>query len=106
MCQFHQRYYVQIFCTNLVLAAFSSYVLALAKKFVQKMCANNVDEIDTIMSFYFSVDLKINVQCRPKNTYQNCLPTLKKSTLTRPPTIGCLRVRCVRILVSENKPQH
>ncbi len=30
-CQFHQRFYVRIFCTNVVLAAFSSYVLALAK---------------------------------------------------------------------------
>jgi len=35
--------YVQIFRTNVV---FSSYVLALSKKFVQKICAFNVDEID------------------------------------------------------------
>ena len=41
-CQFHQHLYVRIFCTNVVLAAFSSYALALAKKFIQK----NVDEID------------------------------------------------------------
>jgi len=29
-CQFHQRFDLQIFCTNVVSAAFSSYVLALA----------------------------------------------------------------------------
>ncbi len=45
-CQFHQRFYERIFRTIGVLAAFSSYVLALAKKIVQKMCAFNVDEID------------------------------------------------------------
>jgi len=31
-CQFHQRFCVQIFRKNIVLAAFSNYVLALAKK--------------------------------------------------------------------------
>ncbi len=45
-CQFHQRFYVRIFCTSGISTAFSSYILALAKKFVQKMRAFNVDEID------------------------------------------------------------
>jgi len=31
VCQFQQHFYVQIFHTNVVLAAFSSYILALAK---------------------------------------------------------------------------
>jgi len=35
-CQFHQHFYVQIFRTNGVLAAFSSYVLALAKNSYEK----------------------------------------------------------------------
>jgi len=35
-CQFHQRFYIQIFCTNVVLSAFSSYVLALAKNLYEK----------------------------------------------------------------------
>ncbi len=35
-CQFHQRFYVRIFHTNKVLAAFSSYVLALAKSLYKK----------------------------------------------------------------------
>ncbi len=30
-CQFHQRFYIQIFHTNVVSAAFPSYILALAK---------------------------------------------------------------------------
>jgi hypothetical protein len=34
--QFHQRFYVRIFRTNVVLAAFSSYVLALAKNSYKK----------------------------------------------------------------------
>ncbi len=37
-CQFHQRFYVQIFRTTGVSAAFSSYVLALAKNSYKK-CA-------------------------------------------------------------------
>ncbi len=37
-CQFHQHFYVQIFCTNVVSAAFSSYVLVLAKNSYKK-CA-------------------------------------------------------------------
>ncbi len=37
-CQFHQRFYVQIFHTNGISTAFSSYVLALAKKLYKK-CA-------------------------------------------------------------------
>ncbi len=46
-CQFHQCFYIQIFRTNVVSAAFSSYVLAMAKiKIVQKMCELNIDEID------------------------------------------------------------
>ncbi len=39
-------FFVRIFCTNGVSAAFSSYVLAFAKKFIRKMRAFNVDEID------------------------------------------------------------
>jgi len=35
-CQFHQHFYVQIFCMNIVSAAFSSYVLALAKNSYKK----------------------------------------------------------------------
>ncbi len=35
-CQFHQRFYVQIFHTNVVSAAFSSYILALAKNSYKK----------------------------------------------------------------------
>ena len=41
--------YVQIFCTNVV---FSSYVLALSKKFVRKIRAFNVDEIDRRCQFH------------------------------------------------------
>ncbi len=37
-CQFHQRFYVRNFCTNVVSADFSSYVLALANFFYKK-CA-------------------------------------------------------------------
>ncbi len=39
-------FYVRIFRRKFVSAAFSSYILALAKKFVLKMHAYNVDEID------------------------------------------------------------
>jgi len=35
-CQFHQRFYVRIFHTNVVLAAFSCYILALAKNLYEK----------------------------------------------------------------------
>jgi len=53
--QFHQHFYVQIFRTNDVLAAFSSHVPAafsshvpaLASKFRTKNARLNVDEIDT-----------------------------------------------------------
>ena len=34
--QFHQRFYVQIFCTDVISAAFSSYILALAKNSYKK----------------------------------------------------------------------
>jgi hypothetical protein len=34
--QFHQRFYVRIFRTNIVSAAFSSYILALAKNLYKK----------------------------------------------------------------------
>jgi hypothetical protein len=44
--QFHQCFYVQIFRTNVVSAAFSSYILALAKNSYEKSRAYNVDEID------------------------------------------------------------
>ena len=37
-CQFHQRFYVRIFRTNVVLAAFSRYILALNKLSYEK-CA-------------------------------------------------------------------
>ncbi len=47
--QFHQHFYVQIFCTNIVSAAFSSYVPALAPKFRMKNARVNIDEIDTWM---------------------------------------------------------
>ncbi len=36
-CQFHQRFYIQIFHTNVVLAAFSSYILDLAKNSYKKL---------------------------------------------------------------------
>ncbi len=36
VCQFQQRFYVRIFHTNVVLAAFSSYILALAKNLYEK----------------------------------------------------------------------
>jgi hypothetical protein len=45
--QFHQHFFVRIFRTNVVLAAFSSYVLALASKFRTKNARVNDDEIDT-----------------------------------------------------------
>ncbi len=35
-CQFHQRFYVRFFRTNIISAAFSSYVLALAKNLYKK----------------------------------------------------------------------
>jgi hypothetical protein len=40
-CKFHQRFYVQIFCTNVVSAAFSSYNLALVKNSYKK-CAQKM----------------------------------------------------------------
>jgi len=40
-CQFHQRFYVQIFHTKVVSAAFSSYILALAKNSYEK-CARKM----------------------------------------------------------------
>ena len=36
MCQFHQRFFARFFRTNVVLAAFSSYVLALSKNSYEK----------------------------------------------------------------------
>jgi len=45
-------FYVRIFCTKVVLAAFSSYVLALAKNLYKKLCTKNVDEIDGRCQFY------------------------------------------------------
>jgi len=35
-CQFQQHFYVQIFHTNIIWAAFSSYILALAKNLYKK----------------------------------------------------------------------
>jgi len=43
-CQFHQRFYVQIFRISV---AFSSYVLALAKNLYEKCARKNFDETDT-----------------------------------------------------------
>jgi len=58
-CQFHQRFYVQIFRTNVVLAAFSSYVLASASKFRTKNASVNVDEIDgRIRSQFHQLDFE------------------------------------------------
>jgi len=45
--QFCQHFYVRIFRTNVILAAFSSYIPALASKFRTKNARLNVDEIDT-----------------------------------------------------------
>jgi len=45
-CQFHQRHTREKFVRKSFSAAFSSYVLALAPKFVRKMRTFNVDEID------------------------------------------------------------
>ncbi len=45
--QFHQCFFTCFFHTNVVLAAFSSYVLALTPKFRTKNARVNVDEIDT-----------------------------------------------------------
>jgi len=50
--QFHQHFYVRIFRPNGISAAFSSYILALAKKFVRKMRMFNVDEIDGRSQFH------------------------------------------------------
>jgi hypothetical protein len=44
--QFHQHFYVRIFCTNVVSAASSSYILALTPKFQTKNASISVDEID------------------------------------------------------------
>jgi len=41
-CQFHQRFYVQIFHTYVFLAAFSSYVLALAKNLYEKFARSTL----------------------------------------------------------------
>jgi len=41
-CQFHQHFFVQIFCTNILSAAFSNYVLALAKKLYEKRARKTV----------------------------------------------------------------
>jgi hypothetical protein len=49
-CQFHQHFHVQIFRTKVVSAAFTTNMqLEKAAKttFVQKICTENVDEIDT-----------------------------------------------------------
>jgi hypothetical protein len=45
--QIHQHFHVRIFRTNVVSAAFSSYVPALASKVGTKNARVNVDEIDT-----------------------------------------------------------
>jgi len=45
-CQFHQRHMREKFIQKSFLAAFSSHVLALAPKFVQKTRTYKVDEID------------------------------------------------------------
>jgi len=54
-CQFHQCFYVQIFRTNVVSAAFSHYVVALAPKFRTKNVCVNFDEIDgrSTTTFHF-----------------------------------------------------
>ncbi len=49
--QFHQHFYVQIFCTNIILAAFSSYVLALAKIFVQKCARKMSMKLTVVINF-------------------------------------------------------
>jgi len=62
-------FYVQIFRTNVVLAAFSScmYIVKAAEMtFVQKFVRKNVDEIDTRCSGTFLLDmseLKILLRC-------------------------------------------
>jgi len=51
-CQFHQHFYVPIFCTNVVSADFSSYVSALAPKFCTENARVNVDEIESRCQFH------------------------------------------------------
>ena len=38
-----------------------------------------------LMSYYFSIDLKLNLDFRPKNVCKKGLSTLQNSTLSRPP---------------------
>ncbi len=58
--QFHQRFYIQIFRTKVVLAAFSSYILALAKKLFKK-CARL-----TLMKFTVELGTKLFSELKKK----------------------------------------
>jgi hypothetical protein len=69
-CQFHQHLYVQIFCTNVVSAAISSYmyvVKAAETTFVRKIHIFNIDEIDTseksseILTFLTNINISPNI---------------------------------------------
>jgi len=78
-----------------------SWELKVFISFLILNCPNLTYQGDTKVKHYkvdklvlnFLVDLKRNLQFRPKNIYQKCLSTLKNSTLSRPPdtlTTQCL----------------
>jgi len=61
-CQFHQPFYVRIFRMNVISAAFSTYVLALAPKFCTKMRASTLmkltaGKLDFINDFFVSFEV-------------------------------------------------
>jgi len=63
-CQFHQHCYVQIFCTNVVSAAFSSYVLALAKNSYKKCSRKMLMKLTKRRTFFVSFANYYSFQCK------------------------------------------
>jgi hypothetical protein len=59
-CQFHQRFLYTFFVRKSFLAAFSSYVLALAPKFHMKNACVYIDEIDTSMAAFLQNNVLLN----------------------------------------------
>ncbi len=51
-CQFNQHFYVRIFRTNVVSAAFSSYVLALAKNSYRKRARKTLMKLTVGVNFF------------------------------------------------------
>ncbi len=83
-CQFHQRFYVRIFRTNVVSAAFSSYVLALAKN-LYKNCANlmlmkSTPVFHNVVFFSNAFKLELSLIFKPNKFVSNELLIAEKNT--------------------------